>query len=286
MNSPFDAKAYRRDLEETAAALQKHFGAAPDFGVVFGSGLGRSWSESFSKAPRRGFSEIPNLLPPHVAGHEGSVFKIAGKKRGAGSAIVFQGRIHFYEGFAPERVVLPVRAMALWGVKRLVLTNAAGSIRQRLRAGSLARIHDHLNLTGVNPLSGPNLDFLGTRFPSLENAYENDFSRQIEKLARRLKIKLPTGVYVGIAGPSYETDAEIRAFRTLGGDLIGMSTVLEAIAATHAGMQVAGLSAVTNSCLKRKQALNHQEVLENAKTVDRQLAKLLSALLEEGKVAP
>jgi len=285
MTSSFDPKTYRRDLEATAKALQKHFGEAPDFAVVFGSGLGKTLCDGFPKAARREFSEIPHLLPPQVDGHEGHVLKVQGKRPGSPAAVIFRGRIHYYEGFPPERVVLPVRALALWGVKRLVLTNAAGSIRKRLQAGSLARIHDHLNLTGVNPLRGPNLDFLGTRFPSLENAYENDFSRRVAKLARRLKIDLPPAIYVGIAGPSYETDAEIRAYRTLGGDLIGMSTVLEAIAAAHAGMQVAALSAVTNSCLKRTQALNHDEVLENALAVDLQLAKLLSALLEAGKGA-
>lgn len=285
MTLSFDSKAYRKDLEETAAALQRHFGAAPDFAVVFGSGLGRTLGEAFPQASRRQFSEIPHLMSPLVEGHQGCVWKAQGKKVGSSSAVIFQGRIHYYEGFPVERVVLPVRAMALWGVKRLFLTNAAGSIREAIRPGRLARIGDHLNLTGVNPLRGPNLDFLGTRFPSLENAYQNDFSRSVDKVARRLKIHLPRAVYVGIAGPSYETDAEIRAFRILGGDLVGMSTVLETIAATHAGLQVTALSAVTNSCLKRKQPLNHEEVLENAKAVDQLLAKLLLAMLEVGKGA-
>ncbi|MCE9625940.1 MAG: hypothetical protein K8R69_10910, partial [Deltaproteobacteria bacterium] len=149
MTFSFDAQAYRQDLEETAAALQKHFGAAPDFAVVFGSGLGRTLGEAFPKVPRRTFSEIPHLMPPHVEGHQGCVWKAQGKKSGSSSAVIFQGRIHYYEGFPAERVVLPVRAMALWGVKRLVLTNAAGSIRERLRPGRLARIGDHLNLTGI-----------------------------------------------------------------------------------------------------------------------------------------
>ena len=169
----------------------------------------------------------------------------------------------------------------MWGVKRLVLTNAAGSLRPRLKTGRLARISDHINLVGGNPLRGPNLDFLGPRFPSLDAAYENPFSQSLAKVARGLKMELPKGVYVGIAGPSYETQAEIRAYRVLGGDLVGMSTVYEAIAATHAGMQVAALSAVTNSCSK-KGPLDHKEVLKNARQMDGMLAKLLRTLLDKG----
>jgi purine-nucleoside phosphorylase len=282
MNHTFDPQAYRRDLEESVAALKNEFGGPPDLAIVFGSGLGHAFREAFPGTKSRLFSAIPHLLPPHVEGHAGEAYRVYGSKKGSASAMILQGRIHYYEGLAPERIVLPVRALALWGVKRLVLTNAAGSLRERLRAGRLVRISDHLNLTGGNPLCGPNLDFLGTRFPSLEGAYENDFSKGIDKIARGLKMTLAKGVYVGIAGPSYETEAEIRAYRILGGDLIGMSTVYETIAATHAGMQVAALSAVTNSCLKRKHALNHEEVLANAKQVDGLLAKLLRALLEKG----
>lgn len=278
----FNPKTYRRALEAAVAALRKHFGPAPDFAVVFGSGLGRSFREAFPRVQARPFSDIPHLLPPHVAGHSGQIYRVSGKGKGAASALILHGRIHYYEGFGPEQVVFSVRALALWGLKRLVLTNAAGSIREGLRVGQLARIRDHLNFTGGNPLRGPNLDFLGTRFPAMDGTYENPFSARVDRLAGGLKITLPKAVYVGIAGPSYETDAEIRAFRILGGDLIGMSTVYEAIAAAHAGVQVAALSAVTNSCLKRKQALNHEEVLRNARRVDRQLTSLLRRLLEKG----
>lgn len=280
MQTPFNPKTYRRALEASAAAFRKHFGPPPDFAVIFGSGLGKSFRETFPKAKARFFSDIPHLLPPHVAGHSGQIYRVAGKAKT--SALVLHGRIHFYEGFSPEQVVFPVRALALWGLRRLVLTNAAGSIRERLRVGQLVRIRDHLNLTGGNPLRGPNLDFLGTRFPALDAAYENPFSARLDRLARRLKTPLPKAVYVGIAGPSYETDAEIRAFRILGGDLIGMSTVYEAIAAAHAGVQVSALSAVTNTCLKQGQSLNHEEVLRNAQQVDLRLSRLLRSLLDEG----
>lgn len=282
MTAPFNPKTYRRSLDEAAAALRRHFGPAPDFAVIFGSGLGRSFREAFARVQARPFSDIPHLLPPHVAGHSGQIYRVSGKAKGAASALILHGRIHYYEGFAPEQVVFPVRALARWGLKRLVLTNAAGSIRERLRVGRLARIRDHLNFTGGNPLRGPNLDFLGTRFPAMDAAYENAFSARVDRLAREQKIPLSKAVYVGISGPSYETDAEIRAFRILGGDLIGMSTVYEVIAAAHAGLQVAALSAVTNSCLRRKQALNHEEVLHNAQRVDGQFSALLRGLLEKG----
>jgi len=280
MDANFDPQAYRHDLETTAQALRITFGEAPDFAVVFGSGLGNDFLENHVDSRPLDFSQIPNLLSPQVDGHRGRLVCVRGEAKKSRRALILVGRIHYYEGYAPERVVLPVRALALWGVKRLLLTNAAGSIRERLKVGRLAQIRDHLNLTGANPLRGPNLDYLGTRFPSLDQAYRNEFSQELVEAARRCKISLPPAVYVGIPGPSYETAAEIQAFRKLGGDLVGMSTVLESIAATHAGMQVAALSAVTNSCLKKKAAPNHHEVLENAQKVDRQLSRIVSALLE------
>ncbi|HKX13441.1 MAG TPA: purine-nucleoside phosphorylase, partial [bacterium] len=208
----------------------------------------------------------------------GEALRIEGK---FSSALALRGRVHYYEGFGAEEVVFPVRSMAVWGVKRLLLTNASGSIRKSLKTGELVLIQDHLNLTGANPLRGPNLDSLGPRFPSLESTYKNSFAKKLEKTARGLKMKLARGVYVGIAGPSYETAAEIEAFRRLGGDLIGMSTVFEAIAATHAGMEVAALAAVTNSCLKLGEPPSHEEVLSQARQVDKRLTILLQALLNE-----
>lgn len=282
--STLDPRAYRRELETTCRALRAAFGEPPDFAVVFGSGLGAGFLQKFSRAPRRDFSEFPNLIPPHIEGHRGQLLCVGGGP--LRRALVMAGRIHYYEGLAPERIVFPVRALALWGVRRLLLTNAAGSIRQSLKVGRLARIRDHINMTGVDPLRGPNLDFLGTRFPSLQGAYQNDFSQELARAARASRVSLAPAVYVGISGPSYETDAEVQAFRRLGGDLVGMSTVFEAIAATHAGMQVAALSAVTNSCLNRKRPLNHEEVLASAQGVDRSLSRLLEALLRKGGERP
>jgi len=281
MNRSLDPDQYRSYLEGTAEALRKTFGPAPDFAVVFGSGLGTAFLERFPHAEAVPFRQIPHWMDPRVEGHSGEILQIQSGGHESPRTLVLRGRIHYYEGYPPEQVVFPVRAMALWGIKRLVLTNSSGSIRDSLRPGRLAWIRDHLNFTGVNPLRGPNLDFLGVRFPSLRSAYDNSFSRRFRETAKRLRMSLPSAVYVGIAGPSYETEAEIRAFRKLGGELIGMSTVLEAIAAAHAGVEVTALSAVTNSCLHRKRPLNHAEVLANARRVDLQLAKLLWKVLSK-----
>lgn len=267
-----------KDLDRSVKFLQSRFGAAPDFAIVFGSGLGADFLKLHRRALRVPYAEIPGWPLPKVNGHQGEALRVEGK---FSSALALRGRVHYYEGFSPEEVVFPVRTLARWGVKRLLLTNASGSIRKSLKTGSLAVIRDHINLTGVNPLRGPNIEALGPRFPSLDRCYNNPFSKKLQKTAQRQKLKLPEGVYIGISGPSYETAAEIEAFRRLGGDLVGMSTVFEAIAATHAGMEVAALAAVTNSCLQLGEPPSHEEVLRGARQVDKRLSALLQALLSE-----
>jgi purine-nucleoside phosphorylase len=223
---------------------------------------------------------VPNFSSPTVPGHEGKILKVegvSGKKR---RALVLQGRSHYYEGYAPEQVVFPLRALALWGVRRFVITNASGALSPSLVPGDLAWIRDHLNFTGANPLRGPNLDALGPRFPSLAQASQNRFSREVLQSAARIGLKLKSGIYVGITGPSYETEAEIRAFRRLGGDMVGMSTVLEVIAAAHAGVELIALSAVSNSCVHVKRPVSHEEVLRNAKQADGKLGRLLMEILK------
>ncbi|HCU24056.1 MAG TPA: purine-nucleoside phosphorylase [Deltaproteobacteria bacterium] len=283
MNTLSQARLYQKKLEASAAALRA-LGPPPDFAVIFGSGLGEAFVEKLTDARALAFSAIPHFPLPQVHGHKGELLYLK-SLRGASSVMVLRGRVHCYEGYSAQEVVFPLRALARWGVKRLILTNASGSMRKRLKPGSLVMIRDHLNFTGLNPLSGPNLEALGIRFPQLRNLYRNPFSRQVAATARRLGLRLEKGVYVGISGPSYETDAEIQAYRKLGGDLIGMSTVHEAIAAAHAGMEVAALAAVTNSCLAR-QAPSHEAVLATAAQVDRILAKLLAAFLRDRRVLP
>jgi purine-nucleoside phosphorylase len=273
--------SYRKQLQSAVRTLNAKFGPPAELAVVFGSGLGEDFLKQIKTRRLLKYSQVPHFASVGVAGHSGEIIQLDSKAIQGRSVIVLKGRIHYYEGYSPERVVFPLRALALWGVKRVLLTNASGSLNPQLKPGDLVWIRDHLNFTGNNPLMGPNLDFLGPRFPSLTQAYENSFSQAILKVAKDLKMVIKPGVYVGISGPSYETEAEISAFRKLGGDLIGMSTVFETIAAVHAGMTVAGLAAVTNSCLHRRFAPNHQEVLANAKRVDSKLSRLLLAFLEK-----
>lgn len=269
----------QKELRAAAKKLQSTFGRPPAWAVIFGSGLGRSLRTKLRVIRQLKFSQIPYFPKVGVEGHGGHVLVVRGSGGGA-PALFLEGRVHFYEGFSPERVVFAVRALAVWGVKRLLLTNASGALSPRLGPGDLVQITDHLNFTGVNPLRGPNLDFLGPRFPSLASAYENDFARSIARASRAVGVSLKKGVYAGVAGPSYETTAEVKAFRKLGGDLIGMSTVLEVIAAVHAGLEVAAIGVVTNRPLKRDVVLDHREVLKNAQKGDVKLAKILIEMLK------
>jgi len=247
---------------------------------VFGSGLGKKFLEQRSPQKSLTFSQIPHFGEVGVKGHQGKVHLIGTKKKRGNRLLILEGRRHFYEGIPPEELIFPYRVLAQWGLKRILLTNASGSLRKNLRVGNLVWIKDHINFMGINPLEGPNLENLGPRFPSLYKCYQNPLSEKIRKIARGLSISLSGGVYVAIRGPSYETLAEIKAFKKLGGDIIGMSTVPEAIASAHAGMQVAGLAAVTNSCVAARGPASHEEVLKQAIRVDQKLAKVLLRLAD------
>ena len=274
--------SYQRKLKETVNFFQKRLGPPPEVAVVFGSGLGAGWQARGKVERRLAYAKIPHFTPVAVKGHAGSLgLSPRGNSRSL-SLLSLQGRRHYYEGLDPWEVVFPIRALAAWGVKRLVLTNASGSLNPRLRPGSLVALKDHINLMGFNPLMGPNLKEFGPRFPSLQNLYENPWTRRIKQVAKTCGLKMASGIYVAISGPSYETPAEVAAFRKLGGDLVGMSTVPEAIVAAHSGMEVAALAAVTNSCVVKGPAPNHEAVLRHAKKVDDQLTKLLLRLQREG----
>lgn len=279
---PFDPKFYEKRLKHTARFLRERFGTPPSFAVVFGSGLGQALLKQRAPKKSLSYSRIPYFGRVTVKGHAGMFHFMEKRKKNSASAVILQGRSHLYEGIPLEQMVFPYRALAVWGVKRIILTNASGSLRKAFRPGELVWIKDHINMMGANPLRGPNLDFLGPRFPSLSNLYRNDFSKWILRIARQKKIRLAGGVYVALAGPSYETPAEVSAFQKLGADLVGMSTVPEAIASAHAGMEVAALSAVSNSCLVKNYTPSHEEVLARAGLVDRKLAELLLQLLDSG----
>jgi purine-nucleoside phosphorylase len=264
-------------LNQAARFLRNRLGPPPDLAIVFGSGLGEAFLKKRKPETSLSYSSVPHFQKVSVAGHPGLIHFLKRTQQYPVAAVVLQGRRHYYEGPSAEAIVFPYRALAIWGVRQLVLTNASGSLRRFLRTGTLAWIKDHINLTGVNPLRGPNLDFLGPRFPVLKNLYRNSLSERLRRVAKREGIALPGAVYMAIAGPSYETDAEIRAYQKLGGDLVGMSTALEAIAARHAGMEVAALAAVTNSCLGSSlpKGPPHEDVLKQAAKVDKKMARLL-----------
>jgi purine-nucleoside phosphorylase len=264
---------YVERLNQAARALRDL--GSPKIAVILGSGL--SGILPLSSERRRSFAEIPGFPVPTVEGHIGEVAvgELAGRE-----ILVQRGRIHYYEGYELSDVVFPVRVYAKLGVKVLIVTNAAGGISPGLFPGDLVLISDHINFLGANPLRGPNLADLGPRFPDMSEAYDKGLRKLARELGAELGIPLKEGVYVAAMGPSYETPAEIRAFRAWGADLVGMSTVPEVIAARHAGLKVLGISIVTNFAAGVSPLpLSHEEVLAVTKEKAGELGRLLSALI-------
>jgi purine-nucleoside phosphorylase len=249
---------------------------APEVAIVLGTGFG-GFADRLTDPVAIPYAEIPHFPRPTVEGHAGRL--VIGSFAGTPLAVV-QGRVHAYEGYTPAQVIFPVRVLARLGIKTLIVTNAAGGIRTDLAAGQLVLISDHINFTGNHPLTGPNDRRLGERFFDLSDAY----SRRLRQLAHRAAaaegVTLPEGVYLGLGGPSFETPAEIRAFRILGADLVGMSTVHEVIAARHLGLEVLGFSSVTNMAAGvLDEPINHAEVLEIGARVQQTLTHVLAALV-------
>jgi purine-nucleoside phosphorylase len=264
---------YLARLEEAAKAIREL--GSPKVAVILGSGL--SGILSLENERKKSFAEIPGFPKPTVEGHVGEV---AVGKLGGKEVLVQHGRIHYYEGYDLSDVVFPVRAYALAGVKILIVTNAAGGIRYGFFPGDLVLISDHINSLGLNPLRGLNIERLGPRFPDMSQAYDPGLRELAREVAAELGITVKEGVYVMAPGPSYETPAEIRAFRALGADLVGMSTVPEVIAARHAGMRVLGISVVTNFAAGvSEKPLSHEEVLQVTKEKAAELGRLLSNLI-------
>jgi purine-nucleoside phosphorylase len=240
-------------------------------GIILGSGLG-SFADTLENRKETPYSDIPGWPKSTAGGHAG---KLVTGQLGGIDVIVAAGRAHLYEGYTAQQVAYPIRELASRGVTKLVITNAAGGVNLSYKPGDLVLISDHINLMGVNPLTGPNEEHFGPRFPDMSDAYSHEY-REIAKQAGVLK----EGVYAALPGPSYETPAEIRYLRTIGADLVGMSTVPEVIAANHMGIKVLGISCVTNMAagiLPRK--LTHQEVIETGDRVKDTLAALLRAVI-------
>ena len=263
-------------LQKARQMVESRLVAMPAVGIVLGSGLG-AFAGRVLDAVRIPYREIPGFPVPSAEGHAGEL--VVGEIGGATVACM-AGRVHQYEGYTAQDVVFGVRLLGLLGVKALVLTNAAGGIHPSYTPGQLVLITDHINLQGTNPLIGPNLDALGPRFPDMTEAYSPRLRTIAREVAASVGVSLGEGVYMALLGPSFETPAEIRAFRTLGADLVGMSTVPEVIAANHMGIECVGISCVTNVAAGLSdQKLSHEEVLETGRQVQEKFERLLEALL-------
>jgi purine-nucleoside phosphorylase len=262
-------------LDAAADAIRRKAKREPRVGLVLGSGLG-AFAEGLADRTAIPYARIPNFpVPSGVVGHAGEL--VLGAVGGTPVAVL-SGRIHYYEGRTMAEVVFPVRVLARLGVGAVVLTNAAGGVRLSFKPGDLMVLTDHINGLAANPLIGGNEETLGPRFPDMSAVYDARLRSVIAAEARRLKIPLRQGVYVGLQGPSYETPAEIRMWRKLGADAVGMSTVPEAIALRHAGVRVAGISTITNMAAGiLKQTLNHAEVMETTRRVGARFVQLLQA---------
>jgi purine-nucleoside phosphorylase len=289
--------SYYDQVAEAAAFLKTRLGAlAPRVGIVLGSGLGAA-AEAVNGAVRVPYSEIPHFPQSTVEGHSGRV--VAGTLGGApvlhpddedlssGAPVaILQGRVHFYEGYSPLQVTFPLRVLGALGVRAVVLTNAAGGIQVGLSLGQLVALSDHINMMGWNPLTGanePRFGFVpgaGLRFFDMTEAYSKRLRALAQEAAREEGFELKEGVYLATPGPSFETPAEIRAFRTLGATLVGMSTVPETIVARHMGIEVLGISCVTNLAAGLGATpLSHEDVFETGRKVEARLAALLTRLV-------
>ncbi|MBP3587742.1 MAG: purine-nucleoside phosphorylase [Clostridia bacterium] len=263
-------------IRAAAEYIRSRTSLQPKIGMVLGSGLG-NFADTLTDAIRIPFSEIPNFPRTSVEGHAGAL--VIGRK-GRRAIAVLQGRVHYYEGRSQKEITLPIRVMAALGISTLILTNAAGGINTAYRPGDLMLICDHINLSGSNPLIGPNLDSFGPRFPDMTDLYNADLRAGIKEMAGFWGVRLREGIYAMCAGPNYETPAEVRMLRTLGADAVGMSTVPEALVAGHCGMKVIGISCITNMAagvLPRK--LSHDEVIETAAKAHGDFHNLLNNLL-------
>ncbi len=252
--------------------LQEKNLPTPEILIVLGSGLG-DYVDGFSDAKVIPYTEIPGFPKPTVEGHQGNL--IFGKKHGK-NIVVMQGRFHCYEGYTPQEVVIPLRVLIRLGISKLLLTNACGGVNENFKSGDLMIITDHLNLPNYNPLMGENFDEFGPRFCDMTYTYSPKLIKVLQDGSDKLNIGIHKGVYCFWSGPSFETPAEIKMSRILGGDVVGMSTVPEAIVANHAGIELAGISCITNLAAGiTADRLSHQEVLETGKLAGEKTKKLI-----------
>jgi purine-nucleoside phosphorylase len=263
-------------IKEAADYIRSRYASEPQIGLILGSGLGVI-ADLVENAAVIEYRDIPHFPVSTVEGHAGQLLlgTISGKH-----VLLMKGRFHLYEGYGVDAVSFPVRVMKELGVSKIIVTNAAGGINTSFGVGDLMIIKDHINLTFLNPLIGPNFNELGVRFPDMSEAYSRRLSKMAQEVAADQGIKLQEGVYIGLLGPSYETPAEIRMLRTLGADAVGMSTVAEVTVARHAGIEVLGFSCITNLAAGiLDQTLTHEEVMETTERIKPVFLKLILGIV-------
>jgi purine-nucleoside phosphorylase len=267
---------YYDRVSQTAGWIRARVSHLPDVAVVLGSGLG-SFAESLTAPATLAYEAIPHWPPSRVTGHAGRL--VVGTAAGR-RVIALSGRVHAYEGYDVNAVTFGVRVLGHLGVKTLIITSAAGGINARFTMGALMVIDDHINLTGANPLIGPNEDRFGRRFPDMSEVYSSRLRGVADQAAAAIGLSIEHGVYIAVTGPSYETPAEIRAFRALGADAVGMSTVPEAIAARHMGLEVLGLSCISNMAAGMvPRPVTEEEVIETTGRIRAEFIAFLEAIL-------
>lgn len=272
---------YPKKVEEARQFLSNLLGISPVVGIILGTGLG-GLAERIEKYKSIPYSDIPHFPRSTVESHAGqlTVGHLGGK-----AVLAFRGRFHFYEGYSLEEVTFPVRVLAALGVKTLILSNAAGGLNPLFRPGDLMIIRDHINLMGVNPLRGPNVDEWGPRFPDMSTPYDQELSEKAQRIALAAGLAVQNGVYVAVPGPSLETPAETRFLRMIGADAVGMSTVPEVIAANHAGLRVFAVSVIANLNLPdTMQPIYLEDVIATANRAEPNLVLLVSKLVQEIQV--
>jgi purine-nucleoside phosphorylase len=266
-----------KKIEEAAQFILSKSKYKPQIGLILGSGLG-AIADDIQDAEYYNYDELPNFPVSTVEGHAGRL--VIGMFQGK-QVVAMQGRFHYYEGYAMDQVTFPVRVMKLLGIDTIIVTNAAGAVNTSFKPGDLMIINDHINLSGSNPLIGKNLDTFGTRFPDMSEAYSRELIEKAKKAALELNIDIKEGVYTMFSGPTYETPAEIRMARVLGGDAVGMSTVPEVIVANHSNIKVLGISCLTNMAAGiLKQPLSHVEVMETSAMVRDNFIALMTNIIK------
>lgn len=265
------------DIQETVDWLEGRVETTPDLAMILGSGLG-AMADEIEDPQTFPYEEIPHFPVSGVEGHAGEL--VFGELEGT-EVVVMSGRVHYYEGWELHEVTFPVRTFGELGTEHLMVTNSAGGANPDFSPGDLMLITDHINMTGANPLHGDNESRLGPRFPDMSDAYAETLREVAVGAADELDIDLQEGVYTGVAGPSYETPAEINMIQTIGGDAVGMSTVPEVIAANHMGMNVMGISCITNMAAGLQESLDHDEVKEVASRVRSKFASLVRTIVDK-----